>query len=54
MEEKCNGCGMCLKVCPHEVFDLRTGKAHILNRGLLHGVVAPCSSSIVPMQAIFC
>lgn len=30
--EKCNGCGMCLKVCPHEVFHLSGGKAHIINR----------------------
>jgi len=20
-EEKCNGCGMCIKVCPHAVWD---------------------------------
>jgi NAD-dependent dihydropyrimidine dehydrogenase PreA subunit len=31
-QEKCNGCGMCLKVCPHEVFGMKGGKAHILNR----------------------
>jgi NAD-dependent dihydropyrimidine dehydrogenase PreA subunit len=31
-EEKCNGCGMCLKVCPHDVFALSEGKAHIINR----------------------
>ena len=31
-EEKCNGCGMCTKVCPHEVFELSGGKARIINR----------------------
>lgn len=31
-EEKCNGCGMCTKVCPQEVFELSGGKAHIVNR----------------------
>jgi len=30
--EKCNGCGMCLKVCPHEVFELLERKAHIIDR----------------------
>jgi NAD-dependent dihydropyrimidine dehydrogenase PreA subunit len=30
--EKCNGCGMCVKVCPHEVFDIYMGKARIINR----------------------
>jgi NAD-dependent dihydropyrimidine dehydrogenase PreA subunit len=30
--ESCNGCGMCVKVCPHEVFGLKGGKAQIINR----------------------
>jgi len=30
--ENCNGCGMCVNVCPHEVFQLSGGKAHIINR----------------------
>ena len=29
---RCNGCGMCLKVCPHAVFGLRDGKAYITDR----------------------
>jgi NAD-dependent dihydropyrimidine dehydrogenase PreA subunit len=29
---KCNGCGMCLKVCPHAVFAMTGGKAHISRR----------------------
>jgi ferredoxin len=31
-EEKCNGCGMCVQVCPHEVFTIRHHKSKILNR----------------------
>ena len=31
-EETCNGCGMCLKVCPHDVFELSKGKAHIARK----------------------
>jgi NAD-dependent dihydropyrimidine dehydrogenase PreA subunit len=28
----CNGCGMCIKVCPHEVFKLTGKKAHIIRK----------------------
>jgi NAD-dependent dihydropyrimidine dehydrogenase PreA subunit len=31
-EETCNGCGMCLKVCPHNVFELSGRKAHIVRK----------------------
>ena len=31
-EETCNGCGICIKVCPHEVFELSNRKAHIIRR----------------------
>jgi NAD-dependent dihydropyrimidine dehydrogenase PreA subunit len=30
--DKCVGCGMCLLVCPHEVFWVSDGKAQIRNR----------------------
>lgn len=29
-EEKCTGCGMCLNVCPHSVFEIRQGKCQII------------------------
>lgn len=31
-EETCNGCGMCIKVCPHEVFELSGRKALIIRK----------------------
>lgn len=27
--DKCAGCGMCVSVCPHAVFELHNGKAEI-------------------------
>ena len=30
--ERCVGCGMCLLVCPHAVFSMNDGAAHIQNR----------------------
>jgi len=29
--EKCTGCGRCAEVCPHGVFELRVGKAAIID-----------------------
>jgi ferredoxin len=31
-EEKCTACGMCVTVCPHEVFTISDRKARIVNR----------------------
>jgi NAD-dependent dihydropyrimidine dehydrogenase PreA subunit len=33
-ENTCNGCGMCVIVCPRDVFEFYDGKAHINNRDL--------------------
>ena len=32
--EKCVGCGMCLVVCPHEIFSMNNGHVSIGNRDL--------------------
>jgi len=32
--ERCTGCGRCMEVCPHGVFDLEGGKARIVERDL--------------------
>ncbi|MDD4921151.1 MAG: mercury methylation ferredoxin HgcB [Bacteroidales bacterium] len=31
-EAQCTGCGMCVNVCPHEVFTIEHRKSRILNR----------------------
>ncbi len=30
--ERCVGCGMCVQVCPHDVFQMADGRAHIQQR----------------------
>ena len=31
-EEKCTACRMCVTVCPHEVFEIKDKKAHIVRK----------------------
>ncbi|HVP07617.1 MAG TPA: mercury methylation ferredoxin HgcB [Candidatus Acidoferrum sp.] len=31
--EKCNGCGMCVQVCPHAVFVMQNKRAKLVDRG---------------------
>lgn len=30
--DKCTGCGKCIEVCPHKVFDLENGKSKIIEK----------------------
>jgi len=30
-QEKCTGCGLCIQVCPHEVYRIDHGKAKIVD-----------------------
>jgi NAD-dependent dihydropyrimidine dehydrogenase PreA subunit len=30
-ESKCNGCALCVKVCPHEVFEISSRRSRIIN-----------------------
>jgi NAD-dependent dihydropyrimidine dehydrogenase PreA subunit len=32
--DKCTGCGACLEVCPHAVFEMAEGKSRIRDRSL--------------------
>ena len=32
--EKCIGCGKCVEVCPHRVFEVESGKARIAQKDL--------------------
>jgi NAD-dependent dihydropyrimidine dehydrogenase PreA subunit len=32
IQEKCNNCGMCVKVCPHQVFEIIEKKVRITSR----------------------
>lgn len=31
--DACIGCGLCSQVCPHRVFVIENGKAHIVDKG---------------------
>ena len=33
-KDKCTGCGMCINVCPHNIFSLNGGKVEILDKDL--------------------
>ncbi len=50
-DERCNGCGMCVNVCPHQVFTLIDGKAVIFARDYCMECGA-CARNC-PMAAIF-
>ncbi|MCI5158496.1 MAG: 4Fe-4S dicluster domain-containing protein [Candidatus Electrothrix sp. AUS1_2] len=35
-EKKCNGCGACVEACPGDVYELREGKAAVVNPEACH------------------
>ena len=54
---KCNGCGMCLKVCPHAVFNLSDGKAQIARKSFCIECGAceiNCSEKAISVLSGFC
>lgn len=50
-ESKCNGCGMCLDVCPHDIFKMNSRHVTIQNRDACMECGA-CSQNC-PTDAIF-
>jgi len=48
--ETCNGCGMCVMVCPHEVFEMQGRKAIIID----HNACIECGACAIncPVNAI--
>jgi len=50
-EELCNGCGMCVEVCPHAVFEMRNKRAFLADRGACMECGA-CARNCEP-QAIY-
>jgi ferredoxin len=50
-EEKCIGCGNCELVCPHRIFRVRHGKAHITDQNACMECGA-CAQNC-PTDAIF-
>lgn len=53
-QEKCNGCELCVKVCPSRTISMQEGKAHVTgDRSLQCGhCVAVCPVDAVKVQAI--
>lgn len=52
--EKCTNCGMCLRVCPHNVFAIENGKISVVDRDscMECGACAKnCASSAVYVKA---
>ena len=50
LPEKCTGCGLCAKVCPHRVFEITDRKARITNDSCIE--CGACAENC-PANAIF-
>jgi ferredoxin len=51
VQEKCNNCGMCVKVCPHQVFEIIEKKVRMTGKDFCMECGA-CRRNC-PQQAIF-
>lgn len=51
--ELCNGCGICVELCPAEVFVIRNGKAEVVNADnciYCLGCIALCTEKAIVIR----
>lgn len=52
-EEECTGCGICVEVCPNEVFDLEEGIAIVVDEESCDGCglcAEECPMSVIEIE----
>ncbi len=53
IEDKCNGCSLCINLCPGEVFKLVNNKARVVNEEncvLCYGCIVLCESKAIIVE----